>query len=307
MARRPAAQGEVDSAIVTGSFLYARHRLVYDRYGSGSRYVVLLPGLLFPRWLNDPLARALAERGFCVYTLDLLGHGESDRPTEMWEYSMTRLAEGVIGLLDHEGIEQAVVGGPSLGANTTLEAAALAPERIRGMVLSMPVLDNALVAVALAFTPLLVALTFGAPAMRAVAAVARRLPRGVSHLTDTGLDWLAQDPKPSASLLQGLFYGRVAPPHEQWGELRQPALVIGHPRDPIHPFSDADQLVRALPNARLVRSSSILELWISPARLTDEIARFAALCWRTAARSRPPARRARPSNVRGGRVRRTST
>ena len=42
--------------------------------------------------------------------------------------------------------------------------------------------------------------------------------------------------------------------------MRQPTLVIGHRRDPIHPFSDSDMLVRELPNARLVEASSILEL-----------------------------------------------
>ncbi|SEH10958.1 alpha/beta fold hydrolase [Thermoleophilum album] len=289
------------------SFVHEGHRLVYDEYGSGPRHVLLLPGLLFPRWLNDPLATALAAQGFHVYTLDLLGHGESDRPREMWAYSMTRFGSQAIALLDHVGAEQAVVGGPSLGANTTLEAAALAPERIRGMVISMPVLDNALLACALAFTPLLVALTFGAPAMRGLAAVARRVPRGLSHLTDTGLDWLSQDPKPSASLLQGLFYGRIAPPHEMWHELRQPALVIGHPRDPIHPFSDADQLVRELPNARLVRSGWILELWTSPERLTGEIARFAADCWRGVGAGSTRRTRRRPATVRTRRTRSASS
>jgi len=47
-------------------------------------------------------------------------------------------------LLDHLGVPQAVVGGTSLGANVALEAAVLAPERVRGLVLEMPVLENAL-------------------------------------------------------------------------------------------------------------------------------------------------------------------
>jgi hypothetical protein len=40
--------------------------------------------------------------------------------------------------------------------------------------------------------------------------------------------------------------------------MTQPALVIGHYRDPIHPFSDSDMLARELPNARLLEASSIL-------------------------------------------------
>ena len=56
--------------------------------------------------------------------------------------------------------------------------------------------------------------------------------------------------------------------------------MIGHPRDPIHPFSDADELARELRNARLVDANSILELRLAPDRLTNEIARFIDECWR---------------------------
>lgn len=68
----------------------------------------------------------------------------------------------VVGLLDHLGLHEAVVGGTSLGANVTLDVAVRAPNRLRGMVVEMPVLDNALVACAVAFTPLMVGLTLGA-------------------------------------------------------------------------------------------------------------------------------------------------
>ena len=70
------------------------------------------------------------------------------------------------------------MGGTSLGANVTLETAVAAPDRLRGMVVEMPVLDNALLGCAIAFTPLLISLTFGAPITRADRARARRVPRG---------------------------------------------------------------------------------------------------------------------------------
>jgi len=55
--------------------------------------------------------------------------------------------------------------------------------------------------------------------------------------------------------------------------------VIGHTRDPIHPFSDFDALVSKLPNARLVRAGSFLEMRLTPARLMDESAGFLDECW----------------------------
>jgi pimeloyl-ACP methyl ester carboxylesterase len=268
--------------MVTKSFEFEGNRLVYDEYGEGAKVVVLLPGLLFSRKMHRPLAEELVKGGHRVLCLDLLGHGESDRPPEMWNYGMTHFGRQTIALLDHAEVERAVIGGTSLGANVTLEAAAFAPDRVRGMLIEMPVLDNALLGCALAFTPLLVGLTFGAPVVRGIAAVARLVPRGSWLLSDMLLDWMSQDPKPSASVLQGLFYGRVAPPREEREQMTCPTLVIGHYRDPVHPFSDSDMLVRELPNARLIEASSMLELRLTPERLTSEILAFVERCFKPA-------------------------
>src|SRR5918999_981387 len=115
----------------TRDLQFEGHRLVYDDYGSGDRTVLLLPPLLFSRRIHRPLAETLAERGHRVLCLDLLGHGDSDRPPEMTGYSMTIFGRQAIALLDHLEVEQAVIGGPSLGANATLEAAARPPKRAK--------------------------------------------------------------------------------------------------------------------------------------------------------------------------------
>ena len=216
---------------------------------------------------ESPAARDLAERGNRVISLDLLGHGASDRPRDMWRYSMSFFGEQVVGLLDELGIDEAVVMGTSLGANVTLEVASLAPERLRGMVIEMPVLDNALLACAIAFTPLLVGLTFGEPLMRFVQRGARAIPeQRVPWFANVVLDTLRQDPAPSAAVLQGLFFGRIAPHRTE-----APALVIGHRRDPVHPVSDAGMLADELPHGRLLEAESIIELRFSPERQTNEI------------------------------------
>jgi pimeloyl-ACP methyl ester carboxylesterase len=280
-------------SIRTGEFTHDGHRLVYSDYGSGSRPCVLVPGLLLPRSMHDSLARSLAERGNRVITIDPLGHGESDRPADMWRYTMALLAEEVIALLDHLELEQAVVGGTSLGANVTLEACVLAPDRVRGAVIEMPVLDNALLGCAVAFAPLLVYLTVGLPVARAVSSVVRLLPRTPSQLLNVGLDWIGQDPKPSGAYLQGLFFGRTAPPRQERAQLETRALVIGHPRDPVHPFSDGEMLVREMRNSRMIEASSMLELRLKPERLTGEIGRFLDECWDDPASASPRSSRRR--------------
>jgi pimeloyl-ACP methyl ester carboxylesterase len=256
-------------------------RLAYTVHGDGPRLIVLLHGLLFNQRMHEALARALAAHGNRVVTLDLLGHGESDRPADKWRYSMPGFGRQVIALLDHLDEAQAVVLGTSLGANVALEAAVAAPERVRGMVIEMPVLDHALLGCALVFTPLMVALTAGERGMRAVSLAARAIPRRtLPWQADILLDWIRQDPAPSAAVLQGLFFGRTAPPREERRRLRTPTLVIGHHYDIIHPFSDAGMLVSELPEARLVQAHSVLELRVAPRRLTDEIAGFVDGCWR---------------------------
>jgi hypothetical protein len=47
-------------------------------------------------------------------------------------------------------------------------------------------------------------------------------------------------------------------------------------------------LTEELPNGRLMRASSILELRLAPERLTREIADFIDDCWRPQSAKRPP-------------------
>ena len=288
-------------------FRFEGQRLAYTEYGGGpaalgadgsrartarssaaaDRPLILLHGLLLSQEMHKPLAEALAARGNHVITLDLLGHGHSDRPRDMWRYSMSTYGREIVALMDHLGIDEAAVMGTSLGANAALEVASSAPERLRGLVIEMPVLDNGLLGSALAFTPLLVALTFGEPVMKMVARVTRAIPRGaVPHYGNVMLDTVRQEPGPSGALMQGLFFGRIAPHRDERKTFQTPALVLGHHRDPVHPFSDAGMLAKEMPNAKLLMANSLVELRVSPERLTGEIADFLDELWAPRARSR---------------------
>jgi pimeloyl-ACP methyl ester carboxylesterase len=259
-------------------FSHNGHRISYDEYGEGDRPLILIHGLLMSRRMFDRLGPEMAKQGNRVIAIDLLGHGRSDRPADMSNYSMTFFARQVEGLMDHLGVDEAVIGGTSLGANTTLELSYLSPERVRAMMVEMPVLDNALLAVVVIFTPIMIGLRFGEPVLKRVAAAARRIPRS-NPLIDMGLDLIRQDPAPSMAVLEGLFLGSSAPHHQFRVQMEQPALVIGHHRDPLHPFSDSGMLVEELPNARLIEADSILEWRLSPDRLDAELASFLDEVW----------------------------
>lgn len=256
-----------------GSFRYHGHRIAYEAHGEGERVLVLIHGLLMNRRMYDRLAPEMAERGNRVITVDLLGHGESDHPDDMRIYTMTSFASQVAALVEHLGIAPPVVGGTSLGANVTLDVAVNHRDRTRGLFIEMPVLEDALLGAALIFTPMLLGLRLGGPLLELVSQAARRVPR-TNYLLDIALDWLRRDPDSSRAVLEGILFGGAAPPREKRQGIRQPTLVIGHPADPLHPFSDADMLVEELSDARLVDANSILEWRLTPARLDDELAAF---------------------------------
>jgi pimeloyl-ACP methyl ester carboxylesterase len=267
-----------------GSLTYQGHRIGYDEYGEGERPIVLVHGLLMNRGMFARLGPALAERGNRAICVDLLGHGRSDQPDDLRLYSMPLFAEQVVALLDELGLERAVVGGTSLGANVALELAVRHPERVEGLFVEMPVLDNALVAVAAIFSPVLLGLRVGRPAVELSSRLARLVPR-TNFMLDIGLDWLRRQPGPSIAVLEGLLLGETAPPREQRRRIEQPALVVGHPRDPLHPFSDSGMLIEELRAARLVEANSILEWRTRPERLNEELARFLDEVWATGSSS----------------------
>jgi pimeloyl-ACP methyl ester carboxylesterase len=263
---------------IVETFTTRGRRIAYRVFGAGPRVFVLTHGLLMDGRMYTGLAPKLAARGHRVVTVDMLGHGASAQPHDMTEYSMQEFGRDVIALLDHLKVSEAVVGGTSLGANVALEAAVAAPGRVRALVLEMPVLENALPAAAAAFVPLALALRTSQRTMGLVASVVRRIPR-THFLVDVALDFVRRDPAASLAVLDGLIFGRVAPAIAERRALQQPTLVIGHPADPIHPFSDADRIARELPRARLEKARSILEWRVAPGRLDGLLLAFLDEVW----------------------------
>src|SRR6185312_15292698 len=97
----------------------------------------------------------------------------------------------------------------------------------------------------------------------------------VPFWTGIALDTLDQRPGPMAAAIHGIFFGRIAPSSRLRRRIEAPALVVGHPADPIHPAADAAMLAEELPNARFVKAHSILEWRVWPDRLDREAVEWA--------------------------------
>jgi pimeloyl-ACP methyl ester carboxylesterase len=263
----------------TSSFTVAGNRLFYDDYGEGGRLLVYLHGLLIDSELNRGIARALAARGNRVVLLDLLGHGRSDKPEHASAYRIDSYADQVFALLDELGVEEAVLGGMSLGANVSLFAASRQPRRVRGLVLEMPVLEWAVPPAALLFAPLLLFVHYARRPAGWISALLGSLPPTPFASINGLLHGAALPPQVMAAILHGVLVGPVAPTQEDREGINAPALVLAHRNDLIHPFDDAVNLAAQLPTARLVRARSPLELRLRPDRLTDVIATFVEDVW----------------------------
>ncbi|MBV8463135.1 MAG: hypothetical protein JO368_07565 [Acidimicrobiales bacterium] len=145
----------------------------------------------------------------------------------------------------------------------------------------MPVLEWALPAAALTFTPLLLGVHYARPVLERTSALFRRFPRTGNGPFDSLLGGLSNRPRETAAVLHGILAGPVAPTVGQRARMDVPALVIGHQVDRLHPFHDAEQLSRRLPRAELLEAHSILELRLHPQRLTNAIDRFLVGAWGT--------------------------
>jgi len=115
-------------------------RIAYDVHGSGDCTLICLPGMGDLRSQYRHVVSELVAAGCRVITVDLRGHGDSDIGFD--RYDPAAVGDDVIALMDHLGIDRAVVAGNSAAGASAVWAAAEAPQRIAGLLLLGPVVRD---------------------------------------------------------------------------------------------------------------------------------------------------------------------
>jgi len=227
-----------------------------ERGDPDGRPLVLVHGLLLSSRMFERLAALLDHRRLLL--VDLRGHGSSSKPTDPALYTWRALADDVVAVLDAAGIDRAVIGGTSLGADTALATAAHHPERVSGLFVEMPVLSDSEPFARRVFGPTASLLRLGAPLLGPVTCAAGRLPvpRRPPELAAVR-DAVSAQPRAAAALRRGLLESE-RPDVVVLGTAAVPALVIGHARDPLHAIADAHHVAGVLPSAELHESPSFL-------------------------------------------------
>jgi pimeloyl-ACP methyl ester carboxylesterase len=106
---------------------------IYAQDVGTGRPLVLLHGWAFDHRVWDRQVTAFADLGYRVICIDLRGHGRSSHP--YGGYSIERLGQDVVGVLDRLELQDAALVGWSLGGLVAFRVAVTSPERLRGLVL----------------------------------------------------------------------------------------------------------------------------------------------------------------------------
>jgi 3-oxoadipate enol-lactonase len=251
--------------------------IAYDVRGRGSP-LVLIQGVGVGRWGWEPVADRLARR-FQVITIDNRGIGASD--TAPGHYSTRMMADDVLAVLDHAGIQRASVVGTSLGGMIAQELALAHPERVDRLVLvatipggprsrPMPLPTTYL----FAWAPFMTSqaklqqflhATLGPETLRRRPKIARRLAvRKLAH-PQSQHAWRAQTEA-----------GMLFNPLGRQRRITQPTLVVQGTADQIVAPGNAEVLAGLVPDARLQRfdGAGHLLYWEQPKRFVRVVTDF---------------------------------
>ena len=249
-----------------------------DRSGEGPT-LVWGHGLTSSRAAEDafPLVRWRDVRvGADVVRYDARGHGESAFTSDLDGYGWDALALDQIGLCDALGIGNAIVGGASMGAATALHVAALAPERVRALILMIPPTAWEARAAQTDVYEQMAAVVESSGVEPLIAASVNMPPPdpfvGSSGWKERRAETLrSADPVRLAGVFRGAA-GADLPTREAVAVIDCPTLILAWSGDPGHPVRSAEQLSDLIDGSRLEVASTADQLDTWTDRLIDFVA-----------------------------------
>lgn len=100
--------------------------------------VLMIHGFPGLAWSWRHQLPALAAAGYRAMAVDSLGYGGSDRPAEPEAYTSDRMQAAFLGVLDHYGAQCAYIVGQDFGAQYAWNMAVRSPDRVRGLLATIP-------------------------------------------------------------------------------------------------------------------------------------------------------------------------
>ena len=235
-------------------------QLNYEVFGDG-RPIVLVHGFassLQGNWVRTGWVNMLtADRK--VVALDCRGHGESEKPHDPEAYAGDEMADDVVRLMDHVGIETADLFGYSMGAGISLRTVTRHPKRFTSLVLG-GIGGN------------MARRRGGRP--NVAEAMRTNDPKSVSDPIARGFRQFAEANNNDLEALAA-FQGATRTPVDpaKLGEISVPCLIVVGESDAL--VGSADELAAAIPGARLVTIPGRDHLTVVPdQRFKDAVVDF---------------------------------
>jgi pimeloyl-ACP methyl ester carboxylesterase len=218
--------------------------------------VILLHGFGASLETWDPWAEALSRR-FRVIRFDLPGFGLTG-PDPTGDYSDARTMALLEGLMTQLGVERASLIGNSLGGRIAWNFAAVHPDRVSRLVLISP---DGFASPGFAYdtppdTPFLMrALPYVAPPslLRANLAAAYAKPEALTDATLERYRDMLLAPGVRSAILARTDQTILRDPVPVLSRITAPTLIVWGERDGMIPVSNAEDYLRHLPDAELVR------------------------------------------------------
>jgi len=222
--------------------------------------VVLLHGLTGTRRYVVMGSRALERGGHRVIAYDARGHGRSTPAPERGGYGYARLAADLGAVLDHTGVERAVIAGASMGAHTAVRFALEHPRRVAALAIVTPAFDPATSAgpdELAGWDALARGLREGGVEGFARTYDFGRLPEQIRATVETVVRQRLsahEHPGAVADALEAVPRSRPFEAFSQLAAIDVPTLVVASRdrADPSHPLAVGERYARAIPGAELL-------------------------------------------------------
>jgi pimeloyl-ACP methyl ester carboxylesterase len=188
-----------------------------------------------------------------VLAIDNRGTGRSDKPRRLW--TMGTMADDVVAVLDHAGVDSAFVVGISMGGMIAQHVALRHPSRVRGLVLIATTAGFLLGALPeAAALGRLLSLPLGGP--RAARNLSRLLlPESKWHRArEIFQDWpsaMRDDPTSAGTFAAHMFAASTHLVTRRLRHIECPAVVVAGAHDALVPLRNAQVLAELIPNAEL--------------------------------------------------------
>lgn len=225
-------------------------KLFYEDSGGDGEVVVLSHGLFMDHTMFDAQVEALGGSWRCL-AWDERGHGQTVSTTDPFTYWDS--AEDLLGLLDHLGVESAVLAGMSQGGYLSLRAALTAPDRVRALVLIDTHSGTEDPAKLPDYQALIDAWTGNGGPPPEVMDIVGQIVIGPGHaeMAVWKERWAAMDPEVVRQVYTTLI-SREDDVASRLAELTMPSLVIHGALDAAVELATGEAFAEALPDAELV-------------------------------------------------------